>query len=160
MIETFLAILNALPPELSTALLASTPVGELRLAMPIAISVYKMHPAAAFAYSYLGNVIPLIVIYTVLPGIIKYAARHSPRLNDILNRYFLHLERKYKDRYDRYGRIILLLFVAIPIPGSGVWTASILAILFGVETAYAVPAILVGLAISAGIILTITQVIF
>lgn len=155
--EAIVVFASQFPPELATALLAAVPVGELRLALPVGIGLYGLHPAAAFAYAYLGNVIPLILVYATLPFLIRFAAEKSPRIDGLLKKYFLHLERKYKDRYDRYGRIILLIFVAIPLPGSGVWTASIVAILFGIEAAFAIPAILVGLALSAGVVLTLSE---
>lgn len=142
---------------MATVLLAMLPVGELRLSMPIALTVFDLSPAAAFAYSYLGNTIPLIIVYLFLPSLLKFATTHSPWLKHVMDDYFLSLERQHKEKYDRYGRILIMLFVAVPIPGSGVWTGAILSILFGIEKSYAIPAILVGLAIAGVIVLLITQ---
>ena len=47
-----------LPPELLTFLIAMTPIGELRAAIPIALSVYHLTPLKAFFWSVLGNLIP------------------------------------------------------------------------------------------------------
>lgn len=157
MVNWILSLFSGLSPEIATALLAIMPVGELRLSMPIALTVFHLPPATAFAYSYLGNVVPLILVYLFLPPLLKFATAHSAWLKHVMEDYFLRLERKHKEKYDRYGRIIVMLFVAVPIPGSGVWTGAVLSILFGVEKSYAIPAILVGLAIAGVIVLLITQ---
>ncbi len=155
--DFFLQLVSNLSPELATAVLATFPITELRAALPIAISVFALDPFTALVYAYLGNVVPLILVYLFLPPVISFAKAHSATLDHILKKYFLSLEQKYKDRYDRWGAIALVFFVAVPLPGSGVWTGSILAVLFGVEKRFSIPAILVGLALSGVIVLLITQ---
>lgn len=157
MADWITSLIAGLSPEMATILLAIIPVGELRLAMPIALTVFDLSPATAFAYAYLGNIIPLILVYLFLPSLLKFATAHSRWLKHITQDYFLSLERKHQEKYDRYGRIAVMIFVAIPIPSSGVWTGSILAILFGIEKSYAILAILVGLAIAGVIVMLITQ---
>ena len=156
-ISSLLSAVRDLPPEFATILLSAAPVGEVRLALPLAITVFHLAPAAAFAYAFLGNILPLIFVYLFLPPLLGLARRHSPSLDRFFTRYLLALEHRHRGKYDRYGRIALLLFVAIPLPGSGVWTASILAIIFGIEKAYSIPAILVGLALASLLVLLITQ---
>lgn len=157
MIDRILTWVDALPPEAAVAALATLPIGELRAALPIGIVVYGMHPLAAFAWSYLGNLLPILIVYAVLPPAVRQAEKRSPLLRRLFEKYFHHLERKYRERYVRYGTAILVIFVAIPVVGSGAWTASVLAILFRIEKRYAIPAILLGMA-GAGIIVMLLTV--
>ena len=50
---------------------------------------------------------------------------------------------------------ILVLFVAIPLPMTGVWTASLVAYVFGIPFRKAIPLIFVGVVI-AGVIVVLT----
>lgn len=156
--KTFLLqLVSGFPPEFATAILATFPLTELRAALPIGITVFGLDPLVAFSFSILGNLVPLILIFLLLPPIVKCSEAHSPFLRRMIDRYFRSLERKHKERYDRWGALALVLFVAVPLPGSGVWTGSVLAILFGVEKRFSIPAIILGLGISGAIVLMITQ---
>jgi len=53
----------------------------------------------------------------------------------------------------RLGAIGLSLFVAIPLPVTGAWTGSVMAILFDIKPRYAFPAIILGVTI-AGIVVS------
>lgn len=155
--EFIIQMVSGLSPELSTFLLATLPVTELRASLPLGITVFEVQPLLALILSLLGNIVPLIAIFLLLPRIVVWAKKHSPWFSKVLDRYFLRLEKKHKESYDRWGALALILFVAIPLPGSGVWTGSIVAILFGVEKRYSIPAILTGLLISGLIVMMITQ---
>lgn len=157
MIEWILQVTSGIPSEIVTVILASFPIGELRASIPVAITVFEMNALSAFAYSYIGNLIPIVFIFAVLPPIMKITTKRSKWFNNLIEKYFHHLEHKHKNKFNRYGRVAILLFVAIPLPGSGVWTASILSILFGVEKSYSIPAIMIGLGIAGFIVLLITQ---
>lgn len=70
---------------------------------------------------------------------------------------FMHTRRKFTRKYERYGLIALCIFVAIPLPGTGVWTGSVAAWLFDIKKVSAMLAIAVG-ALIAGIVVTIATV--
>ena len=54
------------------------------------------------------------------------------------------------------GDIFLVLFVSIPLPGSGAWSGSLIAFLFGVRYWTAVKLISAGVIISGIIVATLT----
>ncbi len=56
----------------------------------------------------------------------------------------------------RYGALGLLLFVAVPLPGSGAWTGSLIAVVLGLKKRYAWPAISLGVVI-AGVLVTLAS---
>jgi uncharacterized membrane protein len=132
-------------------------VGELRAALPIAITVLDLHPITAYLITVAGNLIPVAIIWWIFPIIVQYAEDHSPRLKHIINDHLHKLSNKHKERFQKYGSLALFFFVAIPFPGSGVWTGSLLAILFNIERKLAIRAIIGGVLFAGIIVLIITQ---
>ncbi len=57
---------------------------------------------------------------------------HSKRFNKFLTRVFETTRAKHSRRFDQIGALVLFLVVAIPFPGSGAWTAAVLAYLFNI----------------------------
>ena len=49
-------------PELTTILTAMTPIGELRVALPIALLSYKISIVPAYILSVIGNMIPVFLL--------------------------------------------------------------------------------------------------
>ena len=51
---------------IATFLLAMTPIGELRAAIPVALAVYKLSPWPVLFVAIAGNIIPVFFIYQAL----------------------------------------------------------------------------------------------
>jgi uncharacterized membrane protein len=145
------------PDEIAVMLLAILPVTELRASVPLALTVFDLSVAEALVYSYIGNLIPVIMLFAFLPFVIQFIEKHSKAAHKFLEKYFYKLEERHKEKYHKYGTLFLFLFVAIPLPGSGVWTGSLLAILFNVKKRYAIPAIVLGMFTSGVIVLYLTK---
>jgi uncharacterized membrane protein len=60
-------------------------------------------------------------------------------------------------KIQKYGACGLLVFVAIPLPGTGVWNGSLAAALLDMRFKWAFPAILVGNIIAAVIIMGLSN---
>ncbi|HHY05530.1 MAG TPA: small multi-drug export protein [Clostridia bacterium] len=108
--------------------LSMLPFTELRATIPLAVA-WGMYPWRAFWLAVVGNVIPVFPILLLLQPVEK-GLKSFPRLGSS----FQNLLRKtrYKgEQIKKYGLLGLLLFVAIPLPGTGAWTGAILAWLFG-----------------------------
>ena len=63
---------------------------------------------------------------------------------------------KFEARYETYGMIALTLFVAVPLPGTGAWTGSLVAWLLELERKESIIAIAIGVII-AGIIISLAS---
>jgi len=68
----------------------------------------------------------------------------------------LRTRRNTEEKFEKYGALFLLFFVAIPLPVTGAWTGSAAAFIFGIRFWYAFPTIVGGVMI-AGIIVTLTS---
>lgn len=155
--EALIQWVSAFPNEAAVMLLATLPITELRASVPLGVTVFHLSPIKTLLFSYLGNLIPVVLLFLFLPKVIALLEVHSLTVHTVLKRYFYALETKHKKHYNKYGTVFLILFVAIPLPGSGVWTGSLLAILFNINRKYAIPAILLGMILSGIIVLLLTQ---
>ena len=69
------------------------------------------------------------------------------------------LERRAMGKSERIQKgefIGLMLFVGIPLPGTGAWTGSLIAALLGIKNRKAVPAILLGILIATVIMCVVS----
>ena len=63
------------------------------------------------------------------------------------------------DTIKKYSVIGLIVFVAIPLPGTGVWSGSLAAILFNIRIKHAFPAIALGNAIAGMIMFVLSHIV-
>jgi len=134
---------------------AAAPISELRGAIPIAIGVYHFPWYYAYLFSIIGNILPVPFILLLLDRLIPVLSRVR-FLNRLMQWYFTFTKRRSK-AIERYGWLGLMLFVAVPLPVTGAWTGSILAVLLRMKFKYAFSAITLGVII-AGIIVTCATV--
>ncbi len=139
--------------ELWTIIIASSPIIELRGAIPIAMGIFYFSWPKALLLSLIGNILPIIPIIWFLDRLSDYLSKQSDFFNRFLNWLFERTRRKTKNGFDKWGKWALVAFVAIPLPFTGVWTGSIAAFLFGVKHKNAFWLISLG-ALLAGILVT------
>ena len=131
--------------------IAASPIAELRVAIPWAIIVHDFPWYYALLFALIGNMLPVPIILLFLNTIVRYLSRVD--LFDRLFKWLFERTRKRGRLIERYERIGLALFVAIPLPITGAWTGSLLAVLFGLKFKHAMLSIFIGVLI-AGIIFT------
>jgi uncharacterized membrane protein len=132
--------------ELVVLIIAALPIIELRGALPMAINIFHMLPLAI-----LGNMLPVPFILLLLESIARVLSKIR-FLGRVLEWLFEHTRRRGKI-IERYERIGLVLFVAVPLPITGAWTGSLAAVLFGLKFKHSLLFIFIGVLI-AGIIVT------
>lgn len=140
-----------------TFLLAMTPIGELRVAIPVAIGVYGLHPITAYVVSVLGNLFIVLILLTLLNKVSSFLSRNNPFFKRFFNKLFSYTRDKYSDKVAKYGSYLLILFVAIPLPVTGGWTASLVSFVFGIRIKKAFPMITLGILI-AGLIVSFLSI--
>lgn len=138
------------------AAVSMLPIVELRAAIPLAHAL-GIPSLEALALAIVGNMIPVVPIVLCGRGIINLLKRIPP-----LHRFAEKIEQrtlKNKDKIYKYSLAGLVLIVAIPLPGTGAWTGSLLAALMDIRLKVALPAIFAGVCIS-GVIVTVLCYIF
>ena len=120
-----------LSPEITILLTAMAPIGELRIALPIALISFKMNLATAYFLSVAGNIIPVFFLLLFWKYLAKYLMENFGLFRTFFDWLFERTRKKFRAKYNRWGKLALVLFVAIPLPVTGAWTGSLAAWLFG-----------------------------
>jgi uncharacterized membrane protein len=147
-------LLNFLSIELTVLLTAALPIIELRGAIPVGISL-GLSPIHATLISLMGSMIPVpFILFTIRP-IFNYLK--TTKIFKKLVHRLTDKSMSKSGKIQKYGAWGLLVFVAIPLPGTGVWSGSLAAALLDMRFKWAFPAILVGNIIAAVIIMGLSN---
>ena len=115
---------NKIPNELIIFLVSLLPVLELRGGM-IAAKLLHVDFWRAFAICYLGNILPIPFILLFIRKIFQFL-RDKPVFSKIIKKLEIRSMRN-SEKVKRWRDWGLLLFVAIPLPGTGGWTGALIA---------------------------------
>ena len=135
---------------------AAAPISELRGAIPLAILDMHISWPIAFLVAYAGNLLPVPFLLLLLQPGYRLLSRVN-LFKRILDWIFEHSRRRGA-LIEKYERIGLVLFVAIPLPITGAWTGSIVASLLGLSFWRAFPAIALGVFIAGVVVTTLTMI--
>ena len=138
----------------ATFFISMLPVGELRVGLPYGIALGLEYPLALMA-ALLGNMVPVPFIIVYIKRIFAWMRKHMPRMNALITKLENRANLK-GETVQKYGHWGLLIFVAIPLPGTGAWTGALIAALLNIRTSKAVPVILIGVCIAAMIMTLVT----
>ena len=137
---------------LFTMLVSMVPIVELRGGLPIGVALGLPYPVA-FTAAVIGNLLPAPFIVVYIRRIFQWMRRHMSKLDGLVD----SLEKKAHlkgQKVSKYKYLGLLLFVAIPLPGTGAWTGSLAAAFLDMPLRKALPSIFAGIVI-AGIAISI-----
>jgi len=143
---------------LKVFLLAMTPIGELRIAIPIGLIVYKLNPIVVYFFSVLGNLFAVFLIFIFFSFFSRWICKNIYFLKKFFNWLFSKTRKVHYARINRCNIYYLLpFFVAIPLPITGGWTASLIAFVFGMPFKKAFLLISLGILIAGLIVLFLTK---
>lgn len=112
---------------LLTCLIAMVPIVELRGAIPFAIG-WGIDPWLALAMCTLCNMLPVPVIYFFARKFLLWG-RDKAYIGKLCTFFLVKGERAGQKLVAKTGRkglfLALMLFVGIPIPGTGAWTGTL-----------------------------------
>ena len=139
---------------LSTVVVSMAPVLELRFGIPWGVAHGLSH-FAAFVAAVIGNMIPIPFIVVYIRRIFKWMRRHLPQLDRVVDKLEAkaHLKGRKVTKYRYLG---LMIFVAIPLPGTGGWTGALVAAFLDMSLRKSLPAIFAGVLIAGFLITGIT----
>ncbi len=146
---------DSLSHYLEVFALALSPIAELRGAIPLGIVRYDMPWFYVFPIAIIGNLIPVPLLFLLLEPLSKLSNKMG--IVGVWVEKFLKRTQRRADSINRYGKIGLMLFVAVPLPFTGAWTGAIAAYLLGFRFRDAILPIAAGVLI-AGIIVTVISV--
>ena len=132
-------------------LVSMSPFLELRGSIPLGLAK-GLSLKEVFFISIIANIIIIIPLLLFFKFLIRICEKLK-FLNKLLFWWFTKIEKKYY-LVEKYGFFGLLLFVVIPLPGSGAWSGCLAACLFKVRFFRAFVAIALGV-IGAGVLVSI-----
>lgn len=132
------------------------PILELRGGL-IAATLLNVPYVQALIICIIGNVLPIPFLLLFLRKILEWMKKfkHAGKLAYWLENRTL----KKRDQVDKYGFWGLLLFVGIPLPGTGAWTGAVLASLLYMPVKKSAVAVGLGVCLAAIIMSVITYLI-
>lgn len=157
MVERILTFLQILSPELKAMIISAIPVIEIRGAIPVGISL-GMAPIYTLVLCYIGSMIPAPILLIGIRPIFD-ALGKVKWIGKILDHLSTKSMKKSKN-IQAYGFAGLVLFVAIPLPGTGVWSGALAASLLNMRIKSSLLAIAIGNLIAGTIITLISTGVF
>jgi uncharacterized membrane protein len=136
--------------ELVVFLVSILPVFELRGALPVGINIFGIAWYWAFLLAVLGNILPVPFLLLFFNAVARQL-RKIAFFNRILTWITERSEKRGK-AVEKGGWVGLMLFVALPVPGTGAWTGSFIAVILGMKFVRAFTAILVGVLVAGAIV--------
>lgn len=151
---------------LAVILVSMTPLIELRGGIPIGLKL-GMSMWEAFGWAFLGSSLICVPLLLILKPIFSWLRKKKS-----VSQFFARIENIFKKKAhinnptdddkkhsERMKTLGVFVFSLLPIPGAGVWTASIIAVLLEVKFGWAILSIVGGNLIDGLIMLGLTALI-
>ncbi len=143
-------------PELIVFIISMLPILELRGGL-IAAALLGISPYVAVPVCIIANLLPIPFVLLFIRKILDFLKRFKK-----IGKWITKLEEKTESKGEKIKKSEfagLMLFVGIPLPGTGAWTGSLAAVLFGIKFKKAMLATVAGVFIATAIMLVFTYLI-
>ncbi|MDO4732606.1 MAG: small multi-drug export protein [Bacillota bacterium] len=124
MVEAIIESLQEIPPGWRVFILSMLPVTELRGAIPLGL-FWGLDPLLAYLWAVSGNFVPVVPLLLGLKAFFRFLA-HKGFFRKLVNWLRQHTAAN-QEKVRRCGMVGLCLLVAVPLPGTGVWTGALVA---------------------------------
>ncbi len=151
LVNFFIELFGGINKNILVFIISMMPIIELRGGL-IAASLLGINFTKAFIICYIANILPIPFILLLIDKIFELLKKWKPT-----KKLVTKIEKKVikkSDQINTYGYLGLLLFVGIPLPGTGAWTGALLSVLLNLDKKKSFLTIALGVLI-AGIIMSI-----
>lgn len=163
-----------MPPEILTVITGASPIAEVRVAIPLAVAVFKFSLVKAFFWGVLGNLLPIVPLLFFFYYFSDFLSQRSVMAKGFFQWLFNLTRRRHEEHFKRFTTMAeihntggikkefwkaaaLFIFVAIPLPLTGVWGGTVAAFIFGIPIGRAALAIALGVCAAGLIVAFITS---
>lgn len=146
-------------------ILTVIPLTELRVGLPIIINYCLINQLSIIPFFLIVIILNILVIFLIyfflekINGILLNLNFYQIWFEKVVKK-IREKNKRFEDRFNEIGYLALVLFVAVPLPGTGAWTGTLLAWLFGFEKKKSIISISLGVLIAGLIILFFSLGIF
>ncbi len=134
-------------------LISMVPVFELRGSMPLALALTDINPVVIFSICVALNILMIPIVFKGLDWLAPPLIKRYKKIRSIFNWF----RRRSYNR--KWGLVGLAAFVAIPLPGTGAFTGTVIVYLLKMDRKQAALAIAAGV-IAAGVLVLVGVVSF
>ena len=149
--------LSAIPygREIIVFIISLMPILELRGGL-IAAALLGLDAIPSYIISIIGNILPIPFILLLINKILSWMRNSKIGFfNKVANWLFEKVE-KHKGQIEKYGYLGVILFVGIPLPGTGAWTGSLIASVLELDRKKTFGCVLAGVLIASVIMMIIS----
>ncbi len=143
----------ALGKEILVFIISLLPILELRGGL-LAAALIGLDPVPSYIISIIGNILPVPFILLLINKILDWM-RKSKKFKKVA-KWLDEKVEKHKGQIEKYGYLGIVLFVGIPLPGTGAWTGSLIASVLEMDKKKTFFAVLAGVFIASIIMMVIS----
>lgn len=141
--------------QLIVFIISLMPILELRGGL-IAAALLGLKPVESYIITIIGNIIPVPFILWFINKVLDFMRNSkSKKLNGIAKWLDKKVER-HKGQIEKYGFLGLILFVGIPLPGTGAWTGCLVASVLEMDRKKSFIAAMIGIFIASIIMMILS----
>lgn len=139
--------------EILVFIISLLPILELRGGL-LAASLLGLDPLPSYIITIVGNLIPIPFILWFITKILDWmrGTKHLSKFADWLDKKV----DKHKSSIEKYGFWGLVIFVGIPLPGTGAWTGSLIASVLDMDKKKSFIAITIGVVMASIIMMLLS----
>jgi len=134
--------------ELIVFIISLLPILELRGGL-IAAALLKLDPIPSYIISIIGNIIPVPFILLLISKILESMRKSKIKFFNKIAGFLDGKVEKHKGQIEKFGYWGVVLFVGIPLPGTGAWTGSLIASVLELDRKKTFAAVLLGIFIAS-----------
>ena len=151
LVNFLIELFKGINKDIVVFIISMMPILELRGGL-LAASILNISLVKGLIICIFGNVLPIPFVLWLIEWIFRLFEKFKPTKKIV--KWLKNKAMKKSDSIKKYGYVGLILFVGIPLPGTGAWTGSLLAVLLNLNKKKSFVCILAGVFL-ASIIMTI-----
>ncbi len=109
------------------------PFLEMRASVPLGLLTFGLSNIEVILISSTGGIVTAAILLKILPPVVHFLEKYIPFFHKLLKKIFAKTRSEHSGRMAKLGAFSLMIFVAIPLPGSGAWSGVLIAYLFGIS---------------------------
>lgn len=141
--------------EILVFVISLLPILELRGGL-IAAALLKLNPVTSYIISIIGNIIPVPFILLLITKILEKMRKSKIKFLNKFANFLDNKVEKHKEQIEKFGYWGIVLFVGIPLPGTGAWTGSMIASALNLDKKKTFGAVLLGILVASVIMMLVS----
>ena len=141
--------------EILVFIISLMPILELRGGI-LAAALLGLDPLPGYIISIIGNVLPVPFILLLITKILAWMRNSKVNLFNKVANWLDEKVEKHKGQIEKYGYWGVVIFVGIPLPGTGAWTGSLIASVLNMEKKKTFVAVLAGIVMASVIMMLLS----